>query len=87
MPLRSAPIDVPASHHNDDKISYERVQSVAPEYQPYLFPNNEIFSTSAPEENMIHVSAPKINISSAGDLKTSPESLPKEGKNTRWFDI
>lgn len=85
MPLRSAPIDMPASHHNEDKISFERVQSVAPDYQPYLFPNNEIFSTSAPEENMIHVSAPKINISSAGDLKVSPGSLPKEGKTSTIF--
>lgn len=84
VPVRSAPIDMPASHHNNDKISYERVQSVMPEHQSYLFPNNELFSTSAPEENMIHVSTPKININ--GELKPlASESLPKECNETVIF--
>lgn len=52
-PARSSPIEMPGSHHNNDKISYERIQSVVPDHQPYLFPNNEVFSTSAPEENTI----------------------------------
>lgn len=87
IPIRSSPIDVPGSHHNahnnENKISYERIQSVAPDHQPYLFPGNEVFSTSAPEEHMLHVPSPSVNTVS-GDVGSSRQASPgttsKEGK-------
>lgn len=80
-PIRSAPIDVPGSYHNNDKINYERVQSVMqPEHHPYMFPNNEVFSSSAPEENLTHLRTPKINIDNVDDL--SPKLSDKEGIQT-----
>lgn len=78
IPARSAPIDVPASHHNDNKIIYERIQSVAPDHTPYLFPSNEIFSSSAPEENNVHLLTPKINMNGSNELKVvTPGSTSK----------
>lgn len=81
IPARSSPINVPGSHHNDDKkISYERIQSVAPDHQPYLFPSNEVFSTSAPEENMLRVPSPSVNVGGDdGSRQASPGSLSREG--------
>lgn len=81
-PIRSAPIDMPAhSHHNADKIGYERIQSVMqPEHHPYMFPSNVIFSSSAPEENIVHSTTPKINIDHFDDLmEANPKPSPKEG--------
>lgn len=78
IPARSSPIDVPSSHHNNEnKISYERIQSVANDHQPYLFPSNEIFSTSAPEENMLHVPSPSVNVVNGGD--GSKQASPATG--------
>lgn len=82
IPVRSSPIDVPGSHHNNEnKISYERIQSVAPDHQPYLFPSNEVFSTSAPEENMLHVPSPSVNVVNGddGSRQASPGITSKEG--------
>lgn len=82
IPARSSPINVPSSHHNNDnKISYERIQSVAPDHQPYLFPSNEVFSTSAPEENMLRVPSPSVNVANGDDAsrQPSPGSLSREG--------
>lgn len=85
IPVRSSPIDVPGSHHsNETKISYERIQSVAPDHQPYLFPSNEVFSTSAPEENMLlRVPSPSVNIVNGDDAsrQPSPGSLSREGNS------
>lgn len=79
-PARSAPIDVPGSYHNNDKISYDRVQSVvSPEHLPYVFPNNEVFSSSAPEENFTHMRTPKINIDHVDD--PSPKLSQPDGKH------
>lgn len=81
LPVRSAPINVPGSHHNNDnKVNYERIQSVAPDHQPYLFPSNEVFSTSAPEEHMLHVPSPSIHINGDdGSKQASPITTSKEG--------
>lgn len=82
-PTRSAPIDVPASHHNDDQNGYARVQSVMqPEHHPYMFPNNTIFSSSAPEGNLTPMQTPKINVDHFDDLmrRSSKDSDNKEGK-------
>lgn len=86
-PIRSAPIDVPGSHHNNEtKVSYERIQSVIPDHQPYLFPScDKVFSTSAPEENMLHVPSPSVNIVNVdedGSKQVSPETISKEGNVT-----
>lgn len=73
QPMRSDPIDVPATHHNVD-IGYDRAQSVMqPEHHPYIFPNNAIFSTSAPEENTT-LNTPTINI--------EKDASPKFNKST-----
>lgn len=78
IPMRSVPIDVPGSHHNSNG-SYEQILSAMnPEHQPYLFPNNNIFSSSAPEENMIHGTTPKDT--SNESHKGTPGSVSKEGK-------
>lgn len=80
IPIRSAPIDVPGSHHNNDnKISYDRIQSVVPDHQPYLFPSYEVFSSSAPEENLLHVPVPSINVinSDHGSTNISPGTTSK----------
>lgn len=81
LPLRSAPIDVPASHHNNDiKVSYERIQSVIPDHEPYL--NDKVFSTSAPGENMLHIPLPTVNLVNAngyGSKHASPGTASKDG--------
>lgn len=87
-PARSAPIDVPASHHNDDQNGYARVQSVMqPEHHPYMFPNNTIFSSSAPEGNTTPIQTPKINVDHFDDLmrRGSKDSDNKEGKIIQFF--
>lgn len=67
-PVRSQPIDVPHSHRNN--IEYERVQSVMhPEHTPYLFPNDTIFSSSAPEDGAGSIPLPKINIDKSVEFK------------------
>lgn len=61
-PVRSAPIDVVASHHNDPFI-FPHAQSVTnPDASPFVFPNNAIFSTSAPAGEAGHLTTPTINI-------------------------
>lgn len=78
IPMRSVPIDVPGSHHNSNG-SYEHILSAMnPEHQSYLFPSNNIFSSSAPEENMIHATTPKDT--SNGPHKGTPGSVSNEGK-------
>lgn len=87
-PTRSAPIDVPASHHNEDQNGYARVQSVMqPEHHPYMFPNNTIFSSSAPEGNTTPIQTPKINVDHFDDLmrRSSKDSDNKEGKIIQFF--
>lgn len=82
VPIRSAPIDMPSSYHNNDnKISYERIQSVVPDHQPYLFPSNEVFSSSAPEENLLHVPSPTVKVVNGddGSRQASPGTTSKEG--------
>lgn len=87
MPIRSAPIDVPGSHHND-KTGFEHVQSVMqPEHQPYLFPNNAIFSSSAPEENMIHIPSPVIKVEKTVEFKEDENETKKDGKNLKSIVI
>lgn len=81
IPARSAPIDVPGSYHNNDKINYERIQSVAQEHSPYLFPSNEIFSSSAPEENCVHLQTPKIHVNEANESKVGTPGSTKDGNN------
>lgn len=80
IPMRSVPIDVPGSHHNSNG-SYEQILSAMnPEHQPYLFPSNNIFSSSAPEENMIHATSNEQH-------KGTPGSVSKEGmifKSLLW---
>lgn len=87
IPLRSAPIDMPASHHNNDtKISYERILSVMPDHEPYL--NDKVFSTSAPGENTLHIPSPTVNFANAnGDASThaSPGPTSKDGKKPANF--
>lgn len=86
-PTRSAPIDVPASHHIDNENAFACVQSVMnPEHHPYMFPNNTIFSSSAPEGNITPLQTPKINVDHFDDLmrRSSKDSDSKEGKS---FDI
>lgn len=79
-PTRSAPIDVPGSYHNSDNIAYDRVQSVvSPEHLPYVFPSNEVFSSSAPEDNFSLLRTPKINIDHVDDLSPKLSSQP-DGK-------
>lgn len=85
VPARSSPIDVPGSFRNNDHTGYERVQSVVQwEHQPYIFPNNAIFSSSAPEENMVRLPTPQINVNSASN-QTSPGSANKEGNKSAWL--
>lgn len=75
IPVRSAPIDMPSSHHNNDN-KYERL----PDHQPYSFPSNEIFSSSsAPEEHLLP--APPINVvnSDDGSKSVSLGTTTKEG--------
>lgn len=86
QPIRSSPIDVPSSYHNSDTISYERVQSVMqPEHHPYVFPNNTIFSSSAPEENGSHLrnATPKINVDHFDDLNDVQMQTPKQNDKQR----
>lgn len=86
LPVRSAPIDVPGSNHITDTITYDRVQSVAPEHSPYLFPNNEIFSSSVPDEHLLHIPTPTINVNLSNDLKPSPTmSNGKDGIESQTF--
>lgn len=67
LPTRSQPIDVPGSHRTN--IDYEQVHSVMQqEHQPYLFPSDAIFSSSAPEEVIIPL--PKINIDKSVEFKS-----------------
>lgn len=88
IPVRSSPIDVPGSHHNNDKTGFEQVQSVMnPEHQPYLFPNNAVFSSSAPEENMIHIPSPIIKVDKAVDYKGGEDDNNKEGTKMAKFDF
>lgn len=56
--LHSEPIDVPTTR------AYTRTQSAAQnEHQPYNFPNNAIYSTSAPDEHtVLKIQTPTINI-------------------------
>lgn len=69
-PSRSAPIDVPGSHHKNDDSTYDRAHSVMQaEHQPYMFPNSELFSTSAPEEKTSPLQTPIINIEHEEDLE------------------
>lgn len=87
-PARSAPIDVPASHHNDDQTGFARVQSVMqPEHHPYMFPNNTIFSSSAPENNITSIQTPRINVDHFDDLmrRSSKGSDNKEGKTIQFI--
>ena len=87
LPARSQPIDVPGSHRNN--IEYERVQSVmTQEHQPYLFPSDAIFSSSAPEEG-VHIPLPKITVEKSVDFKesTPPGSTDKLGKNKMRFFV
>lgn len=99
LPVRSEPIAIQQkSNHNSDKIGYDRVQSVAPDHSPYLFPNNEFFSTSAPEENFLHATTPKISVNFvnnskgsndmkvSSDLKAStPLTSGKDGRKIKTF--
>lgn len=79
-PARSAPIDVPGSFHNNDKVAYDRVQSVmSPEHLPYVFPSSELFSSSAPEDNFTHLRTPKINVDHVDD--PSPKLSQPDGKH------
>lgn len=81
MPVRSAPIDVPGSHHSN---SYEHVQSIMQsEHQPYLFPNNAVFSSSAPEENMVHLQTPSIKVDKTVEFKDSTDEANKDGMRKR----
>lgn len=84
-PTRSEPIDVPRS--------YNRAHSVAqPEHQTYMFPNNAIFSTSAPDEHTaLRVQAPTINIEDSYDYEDGKKSEPnlksaKHGTNGSMGD-
>lgn len=79
-PVRSAPIDVPGSFHNNEKIQYDRVQSVmSPEHLPYVFQCNEVFSTSAPEApDFTHLRTPTINVDNVDD--PSPKLSEKDGE-------
>lgn len=75
QPIRSAPIDVPGTHHNQDQINYDRAQSVMnPERTPFLFPNNELFSTSAPETSR---RPPTINIDMIDDIENPKPNVAK----------
>lgn len=66
LPARSQPIDVPGSHRSN--IEYERVQSVMQqEHQPYLFPSDTIFSSSAPDE--VSIPLPKISVEKSVEFK------------------
>lgn len=87
-PTRSAPINVPASHHNDDQTGYSRVQSVMqPDHHPYMFPNNTIFSSSAPEGITTPIQTPTINVDHFDDLmrRSSKDSDNKGGKHHLTF--
>ncbi|XP_055299665.1 bestrophin-4 isoform X2 [Sitodiplosis mosellana] len=67
IPTRSQPIDVPGSNRNN--IEYERVQSVMQqEHQPYLFPSDAFFSSSAPEEG-VNIPLPKICVEKSVEFK------------------
>ncbi|XP_031617127.1 bestrophin-4 isoform X2 [Contarinia nasturtii] len=79
LPTRSAPIPVPVTSNSHHSNSYEYVQSVMqPEHQPYLFPNNAVFSSSAPEENMIHLQTPSIKVDKAVEFKDSIDEANKD---------
>lgn len=83
-PARSAPIDVPGSFHNNENISYDRVQSVASsEHLPYVFPSNEVFSTSAPEDHYTHLCTPTINVDNVDDPCPKLTISEKNGKRKR----
>lgn len=87
QPVRSAPIDVPGSHHTDD-TEYDRAHSVMQtEHQPYIFPNSTIFSTSAPEEKTSPLQTPTINIEHEEELGLQKENQPKGNElqyNSLW---
>lgn len=73
QPIRSDPIDVPSSHHNNH-LNYDRAQSVLnTDHQPYMFPNNALFSSSAPEEHTIPLQTPTINIDNTYDIESGSQ--------------
>lgn len=78
-PVRSAPIDVPASYHNDP-FSY--AQSVKNQnVSPFEFPNNAVFSSSAPSGNAGHLLTPTINIDHTDDSDAGSHKDDREKSN------
>lgn len=70
QPVRSDPIDMPNAHHSN-YIPFDRAESVRQSgHQPYEFATDEVFSTSAPEEHMVHMQTPTINIHDPDYLET-----------------
>lgn len=87
QPIRSAPINVPATHHKTD-VDYDRSHSVITgEHHPYIFPNNTIFSTSAPEENVDFLQTPTINIDKPDEPKDSATKSSNKGMHYSPRDI
>lgn len=78
-PARSDPIDVP----NPTYKPYHRTQSEAqPEQQSYIFPNNAVFSASAPDERPA-LKAPTINIDDVSyDFEDGKKSTDKHDHGT-----
>lgn len=73
-PQRSDPIDVPSTANH----SYHRTHSEAqPDHQPFMFPNNAIYSASAPDErSTLRLQTPTINIDDV-DIEDSKKSVDK----------
>lgn len=84
-PLRSDPIDVPSSNY------YRTHSEVQPEAKPYVFPNNAIFSTSAPADEhaaaALRVQAPTINIDDSYDYEDGKKSTDKRDHGTFYSDF
>lgn len=71
QPLRSDPIDMPANPHHGTYVPYDRAESVRQSgHEPYQFSNDEIFSSSAPDEHMLHQTTPSINVRDMDDVET-----------------
>lgn len=84
QPIRSEPIDMPNSHHTTyTHMPYDRAESVRQSgHRPYEFSNDEVFSTSAPDERSMHpqTQTPTINVRDIDVLETPTNHEPSKSE-------
>lgn len=85
QPARSDPIDMPPNSHRSNYLPYDRAESVRQTgHQPYEFSNDEVFSTSAPDEHSMHTQTPTINVHDIDDLETPNNRKIFEPGRSEW---